>query len=84
MGPIDDVFCTQGRPTNVSSAFDKYQRVVNADEVAIREARRRRDLFKDEIGVFIVSYETGDAGTRGSASAPAFLRNDLRSCGIVS
>jgi hypothetical protein len=32
---------------NVSSAFDNYQRVVNADEESIREARRRRDLFKD-------------------------------------
>ena len=38
----------------------------------------------DEIGVFIVSSETDDAGTRRSASAPAFRRNDLKSYGVLS
>lgn len=30
---------------NVSNAFDTYQQIVNADNEAVREARRRRDLF---------------------------------------
>jgi hypothetical protein len=33
--------------TTINGAFDEYQRYVNADETAVREARRRRDLFRD-------------------------------------
>lgn len=31
----------------VNDAFDEYQQYVNAEETAVKEARRRRDLFKD-------------------------------------
>jgi hypothetical protein len=33
--------------TTVNDAFDEYQQYVNAEETAVKEARRRRDLFKD-------------------------------------
>ena len=33
--------------TTVNGAFDEYQRYVNAEDIAVKEARRRRDLFKD-------------------------------------
>lgn len=32
---------------NVNSAFEAYQKIVNADEDQVKEARERRDLFKD-------------------------------------
>lgn len=35
---------------NVTEAFAAYQSTVNADDVDIKEARRRRDLFKDAFG----------------------------------
>lgn len=33
--------------TTINGAFDEYQQYVNAEDTAIKEARRRRDLFKD-------------------------------------
>lgn len=35
---------------NVTSAFDDYQRHVNASPDSVKEARRRRDLFKSAFG----------------------------------
>lgn len=34
---------------NVTEAFGEYQNTVNADPAAVKEARRRRDLFKDAL-----------------------------------
>lgn len=36
--------------TSVSGAFSEFQQVVNAEADQVREARKRRDLFKDAFG----------------------------------
>jgi hypothetical protein len=57
---------------NVRDAFHAYQKVVNADDEQVREARRRRDLFKDAFGSEPDVKEVIASGSlaRGTEKAP--------------
>src|SRR5262245_42744846 len=64
--------CGKGVAMDLNKAFDDLQRTVNASPEAVKEARRRRDLFRDAFAAEADVAETVPSGSlaRGSQKDP--------------